>query len=77
MSVALGSYGIWKRASETTPDLVREVERLGFGSYWVGGSPEGGLEIVESVLAATETIAVATGIVNMWRDDAATVAAFA
>ena len=75
MSVTLGSYGIWRRASETTPDLVGEVERLGFGSYWVGGSPEGGLEIVESVLAATETIGVATGIVNMWRDDAATVAA--
>jgi probable F420-dependent oxidoreductase len=75
MSVALGSYGIWKRASETTPDLVSEVERLGFGSYWVGGSPEGGLEIVESVLAATDKVGVATGIVNMWRDDSATVAA--
>lgn len=75
MRVALGSYGIWKRASETTSEVVSEVERLGYGSYWVGGSPEGGLEIVESVLAATETIGVATGIVNMWRDDAATVAA--
>jgi probable F420-dependent oxidoreductase len=41
----------------------------------VGGSPEADLAAIERLLEATETIPVATGIVNMWRSDAANVAA--
>src|SRR6185437_14678093 len=41
----------------------------------VGGSPPGDLAVVEHLLDTTEHIAVATGIVNVWRDDAATVGA--
>jgi probable F420-dependent oxidoreductase len=47
-------------------DLAREVEALGFGALWVGGSPSGDLAVVEDLLAATDRLAVATGIVNMW-----------
>ena len=62
----LGSYGIWRGAAGLDPDLARDVEELGYGTLWVGGSPPGDLALVESLLAATERIVVATGIVNMW-----------
>ena len=75
MSIEIGTYGIWKRAADTTTDLARTVEDLGYGSLWVGGSPSGDLGVIADVLGATESIGVATGIVNMWRDDASTVAA--
>lgn len=74
MTVNLGRIGIWRRATELDADLAVEVERLGYGAIWIGGSPSGDLRLAESLLDATERIAVATGIVNMWKDDAETVA---
>ena len=75
MTIALGTIGVWQFVGKATPELAVEVERLGYGAVWVGGSPAGGLEDAEAMLDATERIMVATGIVNMWQDDAATVAA--
>lgn len=75
MTVELGRFGIWAHSSALGVDVVTEVEKLGYGAVWIGGSPDGGLGIVDELLGATERIAVATGIVNMWKDDAATVAA--
>ena len=75
MSIDLGRYGIWKRAVDVTPDLASDVEALGYGSLWIGVSPPGDLRGVEEAIAATDTIGVATGIVNMWREDPDTVAA--
>ncbi|HET9261275.1 MAG TPA: TIGR03620 family F420-dependent LLM class oxidoreductase [Acidimicrobiia bacterium] len=75
MNVELGSYGIWMRTAELTPELAKEVEGLGYGSLWAGGSPPGDLAAIEALLAATTGLSVATGIVNMWRDPAPTVAA--
>ena len=73
MANALGKLGIWRTAAELDADLAREVERLGYGAIWIGSSPDGKLDIVDELLDATERIVVATGIVNMWKDDAATV----
>jgi probable F420-dependent oxidoreductase len=75
MGIQLGQIGIWQRAADLTPELAAEVERLGYGAIWIGGSPAGDLRIVEDLLDATDHIAVATGIVNVWKDDAATIAA--
>src|SRR5579863_9527267 len=75
MTIELGRIGIWRHASGLTPDVVAEVEELGYGAIWVGGSPDGDLGVVENLLATTDHITVATGIVNVWKDDAATVAA--
>ena len=75
MSIALGRIGIWRHASGLTPEVVAEVEALGYGAIWVGGSPPGDLGVVEHLLDTTDHIAVATGIVNVWKDDAATVGA--
>jgi|HubBroStandDraft_3_1064219.scaffolds.fasta_scaffold27034_3 probable F420-dependent oxidoreductase len=75
MGIELGQIGIWQGAANLTPELAAEVERLGYGSIWIGGSPGGDLGIVEDLLDATDHIAVATGIVNVWKDDAAVIAA--
>ncbi|HUF16042.1 MAG TPA: LLM class F420-dependent oxidoreductase [Acidimicrobiia bacterium] len=74
MSIEIGDYGIWQRSSDTTPEVAREAEKLGYGALWVGGSPDGRLGEIERLLDATESLPVATGIVNMWRSDASTVA---
>jgi probable F420-dependent oxidoreductase len=75
MSIELGKVGIWRHPSGLTPEVVAEVEALGYGTIWVGGSPPGDLTVVEHLLDTTRHIAVATGIVNVWQDDAATVGA--
>ena len=75
MSIELGTIGIWRHASGLTPEVLAEVEGLGYGAIWVGGSPAGDLAVIESILDATDHIAVATGILNVWKDDAATVGA--
>jgi probable F420-dependent oxidoreductase len=49
-----------------TPDQAREIERLGYGTIWVGGSPPAELSFVEPLLESTTELKVATGIVNIW-----------
>ncbi len=71
----LGSYGIWRPVSTATPELASQLERLGYGALWLGGSPRADLKIVDELLAATSELVVATGIVNMWQSDASEVAA--
>lgn len=75
MTIALGTTGVWQFTAKATPELAAAAEGQGYGTFWIGGSPAGGLEQVEALLDATERITVATGIVNVWSDDAATVAA--
>lgn len=75
MSIELGQFGIWQRTADTSPETAKEVEQLGFGALWAGGSPPADLEAIEVLLDATEAMPVATGIVNMWKADADTVAA--
>lgn len=61
----LGRFGVWTGGAPT-PEQAAEIERLGYGAIWVGGSPAAGLDFVEPLLAATENLSVATGIVNIW-----------
>ena len=75
MTIELGKAGIWRHPSGFTPEIVAEAEALGYGAIWLGGSPDGDLGVVDQLLDATERIAVGTSIVNVWKDDAATVAA--
>jgi probable F420-dependent oxidoreductase len=75
MGIELGRIGIWRHATGLTPELAAEVETLGYGAIWIGSSPDGDLRLAEDLLDATNRIVVATGIVNVWKDDAATVAA--
>ncbi|WP_017583808.1 TIGR03620 family F420-dependent LLM class oxidoreductase [Nocardiopsis valliformis] len=72
--VDLGRYGVWLRQQDLDEDVAAEVERLGFGTLWLGGSPSADLEPVATALAATSRLAVATGIVNIWAESAEEVA---
>jgi probable F420-dependent oxidoreductase len=60
----LGQYGSFGRG--VTPEQARDIEALGYGAVWVGGSPPAELEWVEPILEKTTTLKVATGIVNIW-----------
>ncbi len=60
----LGRFGAFGRG--VTPQQAREIESLGYGAVWVGGSPPAELAWVEPILEATTTLQVATGIVNIW-----------
>jgi probable F420-dependent oxidoreductase len=75
MAIELGQVGVWAPESTLNPELARALENLGYGAIWIGGSPAGELAIVDELLGATERIVVATGIVNIWKDDARLVAA--
>jgi probable F420-dependent oxidoreductase len=68
-----GRFGVWTSGA-VEPEQAAEIEQLGYGALWVGGSPAGDLAFVEPILEKTETIQVATGIVNVWATPAAEVA---
>ncbi|BBZ00631.1 LLM class F420-dependent oxidoreductase [Mycolicibacterium chitae] len=61
----LGRYGVWT-FGPVSPETAVEIEKLGYGALWVGGSPAADLEFVEPILAATDSLQVATGIINIW-----------
>jgi len=64
----LGRFGVWRSANLVTPQLAADLERLGFGTLWLGSSPAGDLIQAEELLDATTTLTLATSIVNMWQD---------
>jgi probable F420-dependent oxidoreductase len=68
----LGRFGSFGRG--VTPQQAKEIESLGYGAVWVGGSPPAELEWVEPILEATSILQVATGIVNIWTASAKPVA---
>src|SRR5829696_7075035 len=67
----IGDIGIWTsyrpfgvaRAGEA----ARLAEQLGYGAWWVGGSPH--VPDIRPVLEATSTLVAATGILNVWSND--------
>jgi probable F420-dependent oxidoreductase len=70
----LGRFGVWTFGTPK-PEQAVEIEKLGYGAVWIGGSPAGDLNYVEPILDATETLQVATGIINVWTAKADEVAA--
>jgi probable F420-dependent oxidoreductase len=69
----LGRFGVWTFGA---PDIEQamDIEKLGYGAVWIGGSPAGDLNYVEPILERTETLQIATGIVNVWTAPAKQVA---
>ncbi len=67
----LGAYGVWTSyrtiGEDNAAEAAKLVEELGFGTFWLGGSQQ--LPALRPLLAATERIAVATGILNVWASD--------
>lgn len=70
----LGRFGVFRRSTLVTTGLAVALEELGYSTLWLGAA-DGDLRLVEELLDATSTLTVATGIVNIWRDDAKSVAA--
>lgn len=68
------AFGVWRVEWTWTPELAAELEALGYGILWIGGSKDSDLRVAEELLAATETVTIATGIVNVWTTDAEVVA---
>src|SRR3954470_20325975 len=68
----IGQIGIWK-SKRHGPDAVPEIEALGFGALWVGGSPS--VDEARAYLEKGSTLPVVTGILNIWQHDPADVAA--
>jgi probable F420-dependent oxidoreductase len=64
----LGRFGVWTTyhaiGEENAGEAASLVQDLGFGTFWLGGSPR--LSTVRPLLEAADTLSVATGIVNVW-----------
>lgn len=80
---AFGQIGIWSSALHRSraddagkaaiTEAVTELEDLGYGTLWIGGSPSP--DDAAAVVEATRSITVATGILSIWDHPAADVAA--
>jgi probable F420-dependent oxidoreductase len=73
-SQRLGTVGVWRGVNDVDAALARTIEDLGYGAYWQGGSPGSGLRKAEELLDATGSLQLATGVVNIWKSDAAELA---
>jgi probable F420-dependent oxidoreductase len=68
----LGQIGVWWSGSWRDPDeptrsVAPELESLGYGTLWSSGRFDPGLSPhFEQLLAATDHVAVASGIVSIW-----------
>ena len=61
----LGRYGVWLANRSLSPNLAKQIESLGYGAAWIGGSPDADLAWVEPALAETSSLQLATGIINI------------
>jgi probable F420-dependent oxidoreductase len=79
--IELGRLGIWSRELRfgdraEAREAAAELEELGFGTLWIpgGGGDDELLPVVAEQLAATRSLAFATGILNVFGHDPADVA---
>ena len=67
----LGQFGVWTSyraiGEQNAGEAAKLVEDPGFGTFWLGGSPQ--LPALRPLLEATERIVVATGILNVWQSE--------
>ncbi len=77
----LGKVGIWSgefRSKEAgdAGEVAAELEALGFGALWIPGGAGGNIfGVITRVLDGSQTLPVATGILNVWMHDPTEVAA--
>ena len=64
-SQRLGTVGVWRGVKVVDPTMAKTVEEFGYGAIWQGGSPGSDLRPAQALLDATESLVVATGIVNI------------
>ncbi|AQA03711.1 hypothetical protein BVC93_16215 [Mycobacterium sp. MS1601] len=71
----LGTFGAWLHpgyGDAARTEFAAEAEELGYPTVWLGlgAASVTDLAFAERILEATESIIVATAIVNMWTNDA-------
>jgi probable F420-dependent oxidoreductase len=72
----LTKFGVWigrGLPEEGYADAASLAQDLGFGTLWLGGSPR--LPKLRPMLEATDSLVIATGIVNIWQYDPVELAA--
>src|SRR6476469_8266594 len=73
----IGKIGVWTSyrpfGIERAGEAAKLAEQLGYGAWWVGGSPR--VPDMRPVLEATSTLVAATGILNVWANEPAETAA--
>jgi probable F420-dependent oxidoreductase len=67
----LGKIGVWASSRqfgiERAGEAAKLAEQLGYGAWWLGGSPP--VTDVRPILEATSALVAATGILNVWSND--------
>lgn len=65
----LGTFGVWGSHFEWASKIgeIARLEELGYGTFWIGASPD--IALVGQALDATSSITIATGITNVWQTE--------
>jgi probable F420-dependent oxidoreductase len=61
-----GVFGLYSQWRQLSPQQLQDIESLGYGAIWAGGSPPAELDWIDPILGATDSLQLATGIVNIW-----------
>jgi len=73
----IGRIGVWTSyrpfGKERAGEAAKILEQLGYGTWWLGGSPH--VDDVRPILEATTALTAATGILNVWSNEPAETAA--
>ncbi len=73
----VGKFGVWTSlyaiGEENAREAAKVVEDLGFGTFWLGGSPK--VRQTRPLLEGSGELVVATGILNVWANEPTLVAA--
>lgn len=78
----IGRVGVWAmdlRFGDTAAidEAAAELDELGYGALWIpGGIDDAVLGDIDRLLSATKRIVLATGIINIWKQEAADVASW-
>jgi probable F420-dependent oxidoreductase len=78
----IGRVGVWAMDlrfgdTDAIDEAATELETLGYGALWLpGGIDDGVLGDIDRLLSKTKKIVLGTGIINIWKQEAADVAAW-
>lgn len=82
MTPQIGRVGVWSMElrfgdAAAIDEAAAELDELGYGALWIpGGIDDAVLSDVDRLLSATRRIVIATGIINIWKQEASDVAAW-
>lgn len=82
MAASIGRIGVWSTElrygeKDAIDEAAVELDALGYGALWLpGGIDDAVLEDVDRLLSKTSRMAICTGIINIWKQEAADVAAW-